>query len=124
MGFASETGTVKYPVDILGSMSKSTAYDILKRERLLNSKWGRRIAAAERRGYFTNSMKDKAGNWFSCACGDMDKHIERTSLGAPLDPILLFAGQDFYYYVNHNEFVNAAGTLWAIEERSRELAKV
>ena len=99
------------------------AETILNRECLDETFWGKAIIRAEKRGQFTDSNKDKAGDWQTCACGRQDKRIDRDDVGEPCDLLLRSLGSNFDVDVHLNSFTVAANTLVAIEQRSAEILR-
>tara|TARA_R110000851_G_scaffold182994_4_gene332096 strand:+ start:173 stop:541 length:369 start_codon:yes stop_codon:yes gene_type:complete len=111
------------------------AHEFLVKEGLDKTVWGERIIRAELLGNFTCAMNALAEKWSSCACGNLDAHIQTDGDGAPDDAALYNLGMDFHHWVDemfdrkfmdgyvgiHNEFHGAAITLAAIEKRSIEL---
>jgi hypothetical protein len=90
--------------------------------------WRVVIEEARARGSFTEEERDRANEWFSCACGQLHPAIQRhhvTSLdgdeGEPCDAPLSSLGYDFAYKVRLNQFSDALMTLNAIEAREAEL---
>jgi len=104
------------------------ATDILTRTGYNTSYWGKKIIAAEQRGYFTESNKDQSGNWVTCACGKSCGSIEFEYKDGypvrPVDPNLYSLGIDFNNAVEMNCFVKAAEVLLDIERRVIELSRV
>jgi hypothetical protein len=64
---------------------------------------------------------DLAGEWVTCACGNLCDIIPRSPIGRPSDTDLESLGVNFYYSVKEGEWQNAKNTLWLIEKRSEEL---
>ena len=66
---------------------------ILKKANLQDTYWGKKIIAAEKRGYFTQSNKNQSEEWVTCACGRLTHDIPRTArFRAPMDIILADLG--------------------------------
>lgn len=85
--------------------------------------WGQRIAAAQRRGWFTDEDNDEAASWVTCACGRITADIERSpGLGVPRDGRLRMLGTEFCVFVGADDFAGARRTLEAIELRAIEVA--
>jgi hypothetical protein len=97
---------------------------------LEDSMWGKRIVAANARGYWNSDDMELAGSWKSCACGQMDPWIELDpgSRGgpSPKDVELYNLGCEFARLRtsgpgDYNMFDRAARLLIAIHNRSMEL---
>jgi len=106
-----------------------TAFDILFNAGIADSHWGVRIIAAEDKGYFAESDVHDSKSWVTCACGKNSRLIETAGdiTGddddkCPLDPVIVKLGMDFPSEVGNDDFVNAARTLVAIENRAIELS--
>jgi hypothetical protein len=102
---------------------QQTTKELLVNEGLDQTVWGRIIIIAAFVNYFNADDKDKANGWFSCACGNLDGHIEKNDDGAPEDAVLLSLGLRFSDIVLREpcDAYGAAETLVAIEKRSIEL---
>ena len=89
------------------------------------TRWGARIILAEKRHHFTGKEANKGSDWISCACGELDSHIEMMPYedDGPADRQLNDLGVCFGRHVYNDEFLLAARTLIAIEERSVELLR-
>ena len=89
--------------------------------------WGKKTIAAEKRGYFTESNVDQAGEGVTCACGRAASDIPRTvvegSTRYPIDPHLQRLGSRFHLFVMGNQILKASETLVAIEARALIVAK-
>ena len=77
-------------------------------------------------------LRSRAGDWFSCACGQLDVRTPRQNItdqpvakykGEPLDPILLSLGIDFYTKVTSHQWESALDILDRIEEREAILLR-
>ena len=79
--------------------------------------WGKKIIAAEKRGWFTNFNSSEAGNWVTCACGRLDKRLH-DYWGVPEDEQLRVLGYEFSAHINSDNFYLAAVTLNKIEKRA------
>jgi hypothetical protein len=109
------------------------AHGLLVENRLEDTYWGKKIIAAEENGWFYTVDCHESGEWFSCACGQLDEHVDRNDSGVPLDAELENEGCDFSDYVNGpiwstgddgklvSSFYLAAECLIRIEKRSIEL---
>ena len=91
---------------------------MLRDARLLTSRWGKRILAAEREGSFSTNLRREAGQWTTCACGDHAPLIPVNDSGRPLDPELQSLGVEFSTNVDMDQFLQAAQTLVTIEARA------
>lgn len=70
------------------------------------------------------NMRGLAGEWVTCACGNLCERIPRmTFSNAPEDPHLAELGSLFYDYVDGSEWKEAMETLVAIEKRADEVLK-
>ena len=83
--------------------------------------WGKKIIAAEKRGYFTTSNYDQSAGWQTCACGRQDSRIERWHNGRPMDALLQQLGENFQVEVEADSYHQAARTLIEIEQRAVEV---
>ncbi len=105
------------------------AEDVLNMAGLDTTYWGKKIIAAEKRGRFTKSNSNEASDWVTCACGkvtsDIPRNLDENSpvYKTPIDYRLQERGFDFYNTVEDNEFLAAAQTLVAIENRAITVAK-
>jgi hypothetical protein len=99
---------------------------------LEDSMWGKRIVAANARGYWNSDDMELAGSWKSCACGQMDPWIEidlggRALCGpSPKDAELYRLGCEFARLRtsgpgDYNTFDRAARLLIDIHNRSMKL---
>ena len=96
----------------------TNAEDLLIAAGIHESTWGVSIIEAETRGHFAAAQTLDADDWFSCACGKLDGHIEKDGDGGPKDKQLNELGVWFSVCVRDNFFIEAATTLIAIEARS------
>lgn len=112
-------------------MSKHAAENFLKKVKLENTEWGKRIIDAEYNGYFSEEDKRLASGWTTCACGRIQHDIARRCEGAPgsfnynapLDSELRALGFNFMYYVDWNYILEAAKCLYKIEIRACKVAR-
>ena len=65
----------------------------------------------------------KAGNWPTCACGQLCKALPKEVFGEPEDQKLQTLGMKFYGQVERQEWCLALETFYKIECRSAELLK-
>lgn len=101
-------------------MNKTTR-EILEKNKLLDTHWGKRLLAMGKRGFPTRKEEAGAKSWQTCACGKQDKRIPRSSLGEPLDPDLKDLGRSFFCRIYHSQFDGAAEVLAKIERRAGEI---
>tara|TARA_B110000240_G_scaffold178700_1_gene208328 strand:+ start:533 stop:841 length:309 start_codon:yes stop_codon:yes gene_type:complete len=100
------------------------AEDSLIAAGLHESTWGVSIIKAQKSG-FTEKDCINAGEWTTCACGKVDRHVEMVSDDyGPLDQELNDLGIDFAKYVGEDRVRDAAYALIAIEKRSIELLNI
>jgi hypothetical protein len=96
---------------------------MLEAKRLLNAAglnetvWGATIILAENRGYFLDQALFEADNWTTCACGQLDAHVEMDEDG-PVDKWLRHMGSEFAVAVFEHRIVRAARLLCDIQARS------
>ena len=64
-----------------------------------------------------------AGNWVTCACGQLCIALPRDHAGRPKDHRLASLGTTFFGYVEEKKWCRALDTLLAIEDRTTELLK-
>lgn len=64
-----------------------------------------------------------AGNWPTCACGQLCQVLERKHDGTPIDERLQFLGMRFYQQVHDERWCFALRTFLAIEKRTTKLLK-
>lgn len=64
---------------------------------------------------------DLAGDWVTCACGNLCKKIPRSDTGYPMDRKLYDLGCDFYGSIGLRDKQDAKLILKAIEKRSSEI---
>jgi hypothetical protein len=103
----------------------SKVREILEKNNLLETRWGKRILAMEKRGRPTKTEEADAMNWQTCACGQQDARIWRHNDGRPMDNMLRRLGEIFYINVCEHQPYSAAITLVNIERRAAEvLAKL
>lgn len=100
-----------------------SAYEILKEAKLLSTYWGKRIALAEKKGYFTRHDLVKAAGWVTCACGKITADIPRMdddhiTGNIPLDYELQDLGKVFPSRITMGHFKGAASILVEIEARA------
>lgn len=88
---------------------------------LQDSHWGKRIIKAEEREYFTDEDKRDSMDWFSCACGKLDKRIGRNTSGIPVDDTLYDLSRCFNLYCYEDDIFEAAKCLVLINKREAEL---
>lgn len=69
-------------------------------------------------------LRRLAGNWPTCACGQLCTTLARGSLGAPVDPTLRALGLTFLNKVEQSDWRNALIAFEAIEARSSHLLKL
>lgn len=109
---------------------RTPAFQRLRKARIHNTYWAKKILAAEKSGLFTESDIDEAMHWTTCACGRVDATIERESFlnwhrkvegGCPKDWKMRVAGKNFYLAVLKSNIMAAADCLIAIEKRAREI---
>ena len=106
---------------------KTEVFKALRKAHLHESYWGKKILAAENRGWFTGSNKKQARSWITCACGRLDSRIPRNQFlyhynaGAPSDDQLRDTGRRFYHHILENNFMDAADCLIEIEARARDM---
>lgn len=62
-----------------------------------------------------------AGDWVTCACGNLCASIPREPDGTPIDNYLAKLGAQFFIAVWHREPERMAGLLERIEHRAAEL---
>lgn len=99
-----------------------TAKEILVAAKLERSFWGKRIIAAEKRGYSSDSDEKFASSWTTCACGRLDKRIPGIEDGdGPDDVKLRVAGQRFADAIDAYSMLEAAEYLVAIEKRAKQI---
>jgi hypothetical protein len=102
--------------------------NILTEANLQTSYWGKKIIAAAKRGHFTESNKEQALDWVTCACGKLDDAIPRyrqdwSRYGEPLDERLAFLGTAFSEAIDWGDHQDAAHCLIDIEERAIEVLR-
>ena len=92
----------------------------MKREATMN--WFERIAAARKRGKFSDMDCKDAGNWVTCACGEQDKSLMKIDRAGkthyPDDAELRNLGGYFQDMVLGDSFDNASKVLAAIQDRA------
>lgn len=66
-------------------------------------------------------LRRDAGNWPSCACGQLCSTLPRRDLGAPEDPQLYALGLSFNHHICAEDYVRALATFKQIEARSTHL---
>jgi hypothetical protein len=98
-----------------------TAKDILRRNQLDKTYWGKRIINAEARGSFNRWDVRMARGWTTCACGKLGDRMPRICGMTPVDDELYDLGCDFSHQVVRNLFALAARILVAIEKRSEKV---
>ncbi len=97
--------------------------------------WWDRIERAKKRGWFTDSDKERSMSWISCACGSVDRRIHRFPVdycgfygedraGAPTDHLLWNFGLEFMDAVEADKPDAARIFLIWIEKREQELLSV
>jgi hypothetical protein len=101
----------------------SKVREILEQNNLLDTRWGKRLLAMEKRGRPTKREEADAKNWQTCACGKQDKRIPRVRNGRPLDCELESFGYSFYWRIYHGQFEWAAELLVKIEQRASQILK-
>ena len=106
-----------------------TSKEVLSKAHLDDTVWGKAIIEAEARYEedarsegFTVDDCTRAGDWTTCACGNVDPELIRDG-GAPYDYDLEALGVLFSDFVESDEFVAAAHTLIRIEDRAAALAE-
>jgi hypothetical protein len=62
-----------------------------------------------------------AGNWVTCACGQLCSVLPRNNMGRPLDVRLQMLGTAFFHRIEEKKWCEALSVLHRIEERSNEL---
>ena len=62
-----------------------------------------------------------AGDWVTCACGNLCNIIPRMDGGRPYDRELESLGKSFFSEINAADFINAKNTLYLIEKRSQQI---
>ena len=62
-----------------------------------------------------------AGEWVTCACGNLCDIIPRDMIGCPYDSELELLGLDFHHSIAMANFIKAKETLAKIEKRSEEI---
>ena len=101
------------------------AKKLLIKERMSQTIWGQRIIVAEANERFTENDAMRAGDWLTCACGEVDRHVEMISMdNGPVDHELNDLGLEFSVCVGEDRFEDAAITLVSIEKRSIELLQL
>lgn len=65
----------------------------------------------------------KAGNWPTCACGQLCKRLSRESNGMPVDTILFRSGGHFFLAVRNHDWRKALSIFHRIEKRTAKLLK-
>lgn len=98
--------------------TRTLTHQTLVDARIAKTSWGRRIIRAEARGAFTGDAKEDANNWTTCACGKQDPRLLGGMARRPMDYDLRQLGYDFGYQVRNDNFLGAARTLIAIEDRA------
>lgn len=98
------------------------ARETLREAGLLRTTWGGVIVKAEARGWFTKHQQSLAGNWTTCACGELSVLIPTDDQGTPVDLDLRRAGQAFASMVVRHKAKAAARLLVEIEARARIVA--
>ena len=68
-------------------------------------------------------LSDRAGDWPTCACGQLCKALPRRQGGEPEDLQLFKAGCEFAYCIDDNNWRKAIKVLNQIEKRTIELLK-
>lgn len=81
--------------------------------------WLTTIREARQRGYFRDDAREKARDWFSCACSRLD--VPKGYMGRPHDSVLAELGLDFTRAVKENKFDYAESLLMRIEQREHEV---
>ena len=71
------------------------------------------------KNYYT--LTTMAGNWPTCACGQLCQALERNELGAPVDETLKTHGIKFAHLVRAKRWTCATHTMNQIEARTTEL---
>lgn len=71
-----------------------------------------------------NMMHARAGEWTTCACGNLCDVLERDLDGEPMDKELSRLGMDFYNNIEDKEYKKAKKTLALIEKHSAKLIAV
>lgn len=99
-----------------------TAKEILEKAKLHKTVWGKRIIAAEERGYFTDEDKRLARSWVTCACGKVTHDIPRNWGNRPIDDQLVQYGCVFEKNIIRHQAKDAANTLIKIEKRAIKVA--
>jgi len=105
---------------------ETPVHKYLKDNNLDKTHWGERIILAEDEGEFSDKDIDDSGAWLSCACGKLDKRIQRQPPdhdfgGTPVDATLRHLGFRFHDYVSYNNFMMAAQSLCQIQTREAKL---
>jgi hypothetical protein len=86
--------------------------------------WGKKIIAAEQRGYFYDIEGMMSNNWVTCACGKVSTNVPRHAEGTrPQDKSLFLLGCKFGDWVRQNDFLSAAKVLVRIENRAVVVAR-
>ena len=66
---------------------------------------------------------DVAGNWETCACGELCKALPKDILNRPVDKELLEHGNIFSFCIKNRQWNHAKVVLEQIEKRTAQLLK-
>jgi len=66
-------------------------------------------------------LKRLAGNWPTCACGQLCDALPRSATNAPRDGMLIGLGHIFYHQIDGAEWHKALATFYKIEDRTKIL---
>ena len=101
-----------------------SAKEILEKDDLHNTYWGKIIIQAAKTGEISDVVFGDASDWQMCACGKAQAHIEviDTVHREPVDAELRSLGHKFTSAIITGAWEQAAELIVAIEKRAREVS--